>query len=310
MPVPLFDDIRNDRRWKRNLLRVLLFIGVFIVLDLIVSLVLLMGTERFYGLKSDANVLMIGHSHLMLAVDKVALEEQSGLKVAKYTREGVNMADRKVIAQHYYSTCKTRPETVILSIDPWLFTGEGLSQNSWKLFLPFMDNREVDEYIQTSSEKRFDYLRYKLIRSSRFNVGLLNAAGRGWLNNWDNLKFGVVDTIRYGSEEVLRNFRPIANNPELMDDFALTLNFLDGMGAMILLLNTPVWEPMVEANREGYDRSMFLIDSIAQIHSPGAEIIDLVPEFSGRTEFFFDPIHMNPAGQKAVTEVLADFLLN
>ena len=108
MPVPLFQDIRNDSRWKRNLLRVVLFLVIFIVLDLVISLFLLKGIERFYGLKSDADVLMIGHSHLMLAVDKVALEESSGLKVAKYTREGVNMADRRVMAEQYFSTCTSK----------------------------------------------------------------------------------------------------------------------------------------------------------------------------------------------------------
>ena len=30
---------------------------------------------------------------------------------------------------------------------------------------------------------------------------LLNASVRGWLNNWDNLKFGTVDTVRYGTAE-------------------------------------------------------------------------------------------------------------
>ena len=69
---------------------------------------LLKGIDRFYGLKSDADVLMIGHSHLMLAVDKVALEESSGLKVAKYTREGVNMADSRVMAEQYFNTCTAR----------------------------------------------------------------------------------------------------------------------------------------------------------------------------------------------------------
>ena len=141
MPAHLVNDIRNDRRFGRNFLRVLLFIAILFVFDLIISLALLKGIERFYGLRSDADVLMIGHSHLMLAVDKVTLEEESGLTVAKYTREGVNMADRRVMAQQYFDICSVPPETVILSIDPWLFSGEGLSLNSWKLFLPFMDDK-------------------------------------------------------------------------------------------------------------------------------------------------------------------------
>ena len=68
------------------------------------------------------------------------------------------------------------------------------------------------------------------------------------------------------------------------------------------------WEPLIDAQKAKYDRSMFLIDSLAREHCPGAEIIDLVPEFSHRTELFFDPIHMNPEGQREVTRALSESL--
>ncbi len=307
MSVHLVNDIRNDRRFGRNFLRVLLFIAILFVFDFIISLVLLKGIERFYGLRGDADVLMIGHSHLMLAVDKVTLEEESGLTVAKYTREGVNMADRRVMAEQYFDICSEPPETVILSIDPWLFSGEGLSLNSWKLFLPFMDDRGVNSYVR-SSAKKLDYYRYKILRSGRFNAQLLNASTRGWLKNWDNLKFGVVDTVRYNSEEALRGFRPITFSRELMDDFSATLDFLNRRNTRVLLLNTPVWQPLINAQKPEYERSMFIIDSLAREHCPDAEIVDLVPEFAHRTELFFDPIHMNPEGQRVVTEALAEWI--
>jgi hypothetical protein len=307
MNIPLFSDLKNDRRWLKNLLRIAGFIILFFVLDFVTSLFMLKGIERNYGLKSDSDVLMLGHSHLMLAVNKVMLEECSGLRVAKYTREGVNMADRLVMARQYFNSCRKKPATVILSIDPWLFTGEGLSRNSYLLFLPFMDDHEVDSYIR-SSAKRFDYLRYKYIRSCRFNAGLLNASVRGWLKNWDNLKFGTIDTLRYGTKEAARAFRPVGFNTGLMDDFAHTLDFLTEENVRVLLLNTPVWQPLVEAQKDEYSRAMFLIDSLAREHCPAAEIIDFVPRFSTETKLFFDPIHMNPAGQEAVTQALCEQL--
>ena len=308
MPVPLFADLKSDGRWRRNLVRVLLFAALFLVIDLVISVVLLEGVERNYGLKSDADVLMIGHSHLMLAVDKVMLEKDTGLKVAKYTREGVNMADRRVMAEQYFRTCAAKPKVVVLGIDPWLFTGEGLSQNSWLLFLPFMDDLAVREYIKSSAPDRFDYLRYKYIRTSRYNVQLFNASARGWLKNWNNLKFGTIDTVRYGSEGALRDFRPITFSKELMNDFSSALDFFRNEDVRVILFNTPVWQPLINVQKSEYDRAIFLIDSIAQRHCAAAEIIDLVPEFSGRSELFFDPIHMNPEGQRAVTEALAKCL--
>ena len=308
MQIPLFSDIKNDPGLRRNILRLIAFLLLFFLVDFITSLFLLKGIERFYGIKSDADILMLGHSHLMLAVDKELLEEISGLEAAKYTREGVNMADRRVMAEHYFSTCASKPATVILSIDPWLFSGEGLSLNSHTLFYPFMDTPAMGEYIRRSVTSPFEYDRVKLVRSSRYNALLLNASLRGWLNNWDNLKFGVVDTSRYINKEALKNFRPITFNRELMDDFSSTLDFLAGNDAHVILLNTPVWQPVVMAQQTRYDRTMHIIDSLAHIHCQSAVIIDLVPGFSGRTELFFDPIHMNPEGQKVVTEYLGKIL--
>lgn len=308
MQIPLFSDLKKDTGLRRNILRIIVFMMVFFLIDLIVSLFLLKGIERFYGLKSDADILMLGHSHLMLAVDKKLLEEYSGLEAAKYTREGVNMADRRVMAEHYFSTCSSKPATVILSIDPWLFTGEGLSLNSHTLFYPFMDTPATGDYIRRSVTSPFEYYRVKLLRSSRYNALLLNASLRGWLKKWDNFKFGVVDTSRYSTEEALKNFRPITFNSKLMDDFSSTLEFLAEKEAHVILLNTPVWQPVVRAQQAGYDQTMHIIDSLAHIHCPEAVIIDLVPEFSGRTELFFDPIHMNPEGQREVTEYVGKIL--
>lgn len=86
------------------------------------------------------------------------------------------------------------------------------------------------------------------------------------------------------------------------------LDFLDEKNTRVLLLNTPVWQPLINAQKPEYERSMFLIDSIARIHCHGAEIIDLVPEFAARTNLFFDPIHMNPEGQAEVTRRVAAIL--
>ena len=58
--VPLFSDLKNDARWRLNLLRVVGFLLIFIVFDFVLSVFLLKGIDRFYGLKSDAGVLMLG----------------------------------------------------------------------------------------------------------------------------------------------------------------------------------------------------------------------------------------------------------
>ncbi len=301
MKSPLISDLRGDTRLVRNLVRIVAFLLLFILLDNIVSRAILKGINRNYGLKEDTEILMIGHSHLMLAIDKVFLEDKTGLSVAKYTREGVNIADRRVMLEHYFNTCPVKPEIVIIGIDPWLFTGEGLSTNSYLLFLPFMDDPEVRKYIKGSAIDYFDYLLPALVRNTRFNATLLNASIRGYLGNWSNLKNGIIDSVRIRKEISGGSFRKITFDKELTHEFSTLLDNLAGENVKVLLLNTPVWKPLVAAQSEEYTKSMQIIDSLAQNHCPSAVLIDLVPRFSHKSSYFFDPIHLNPEGQRIVT---------
>jgi hypothetical protein len=301
MQIPLFKDLHNDTSLKKNLLRIGLFLVLVIVIDYLVSVLLLKGIEMNYGLNSDADILLNGHSHLMLALDKQLLEKQSGLKVAKYTREGVNISDRFVMIKHYFTTCTKKPAIVVLGIDPWLFSADGLSKNSYLLFLPFMDKSEVREFIKKSVTKKFDYLMPKWIRSSRYNSTLLNASIRGYLKNWDNFKLGVIDTVRLKNEIDNGRYRTIAFNHQLMDDFSNTLHFLNEKNVKVILLNTPVYKPIISVQIDQYMRSLQTIDSITKVACPKARIVDLAPNFSDKRSLFFDQIHLNPEGQKVIT---------
>jgi len=175
----LVDDIRSESRFGRNLARIVSFVLLLFSLDFGLSVILEKGLDRFYGLGAGADVLMVGHSHLMLAIDKRFFEERTGMRVAKYTREGVNVADRHVMLEQYFGKDQEQGRIVVYSIDPWLFTGKGLSANSYKLFYPFMDNPEVDAYVRMHATDTFDYLSHKYFRSYRFNSSLLNASVRG-----------------------------------------------------------------------------------------------------------------------------------
>jgi hypothetical protein len=308
MPIPLITDLANDRSIKKNLFRILLFVGFVIILDYVVSVLLLKGIENNYGLKTDSDILLIGHSHLMLAIDKKRLEKSTRLKVSKYTREGVNVSDRKIMIDHYFETCTGKPKFVVLGIDPWLFTGEGLSSNSYLLFLPFMDTPEVNKYIKETASGKFDYLKANWVRTSRFNSTLLNASIRGYLKNWDNLKIGTVDTIMLNKEITDGNFRHITLSHDLIKDFSASLGFLNKEHVNVILLNTPVYRPLLAAQVSDYKHVMFLIDSIKKVECPEAILVDLVPHFSSQSSYFFDPIHMNPLGQKKVTEYFSEVL--
>jgi hypothetical protein len=294
----------------KNVFKIFLFFLIVFLLDFAISNVLLRGIKKNYGLETGSEILLMGHSHLMLACDKVLLEKETGLKVSKYTREGVNVADRKIMLEHYFQVCKKAPEIVLLSIDPWLFTSEGLSNNSYALFLPFMDSPEIDKYIKHSVDSYFDYIRPKVIRCNRYNTTLLNASVRGYLGNWNNLKTGLIDTIRIRNEISSGAFRKIRIDNEFVTEFISTLVFLKNKNVKVFLVNSPVWKPVIECQIDDYNRVHNLIHSLTSKYLPEATFIDLLPEFSDKSELFFDSIHLNPSGQKLATDNISKYIQN
>lgn len=300
----LFNDIRDDTGFARKIRRIFLFIMLLMALDFGVSVILEKGIDRFYGIDSDAEVLMIGHSHLMLAVDKILLEERLGARVAKYTREGVNVADRYTMLEHYFSGASNHCKLVVYGIDPWLFTGEGLSANSYKLFYPFMDNADVDAYVRLHAANAFDYYSHKWFRSSRFNVTLINASLRGYLGNWSNLKFGQLDTLQLQKELSKGEYRRIGFEKENIAVFRKTLALLGQSGRTVILLNTPVSGLLTKAVSKDYNKALSMILEMAKPY-PNIHVVDFSPDFGDDSRLFFDPIHMNPEGQKKITQAFS-----
>jgi hypothetical protein len=307
MQVPLISDIRNDKSFKTNLLRIVLFLVLVIILDYLLSILLLKVIERNYGLKSDADILLIGHSQLMLAIDKGKLEQSTGRKVAKYTREGVNIADRQVMLRQYFAVCKKKPAVVVLGVDPWLFTGKGLSKNSYTLFYPFMDTPVVDKYISASVPDRFDYYSHKYFRSSRFDALLIYTSLRDNMSNWANLKYGVIDTIKLNNEIAANTYRKINFEQENITIFMDMLTFLAEQKVKVILLNMPVYKPLTAAQSEANQKTLQIIATQATKYS-NTTFIDLSSEFTDHRVYFFDPIHMNPEGQKAMTKAFIRLL--
>jgi len=300
----LLEDIRNDAGMGKSLIRISIFIALLMTLDYAVSVYLEKGIKRFYGLDVNAEALFVGHSHLMLAVDKGSFEDRTGMQMAKYTREGVNVADRYIMLKHYFDGRPGKSRLIVYGIDPWLFSGKGLSANSYQLFYPFMDNPEVDSYVRLHAENIFDYLGHKYFRSSRFNSLLINAALRGYLGNWSNFKIGKLDTAKLEQEIASGEYRRISFDQENIDVFNKTLPFLSSHAQTVILLNTPISGIMAKAVRSDDDKAIAMIRSMASRYQ-NIHVVDLAPEFETQSELFYDPIHMNPEGQKRITDVVS-----
>lgn len=287
---------------KRKILYIVIIaVLAFFIADNLINYVMMKGVNNFYGLNQKADILLIGHSHLMLATDKEQIERETGLKVSKYTREGVNVSDKKVMIEHFLSTpAADSLRYVLYGVDLATFTGEGLSKNSYKLFYPFLDNEFVDNYVRQQSST-VDYWLHKLVKTTRFNDdGLKNGTVRGWLNNWDNYKNNVIDVESY--RKVLENGdeRRIKMNPNIMHQFTESIEILTSKGIRVILVNTPTLDLLNDFEPQKYNKIMEWFKGFAAGHQL-VDFWDFNPQYASNHSLFSDRLHLNIYGQKVIT---------
>ena len=288
----------------KRLIQILTFLCLLWLADWGCFVLLNRGLDRYFGLDKSADVVMVGHSHLMLALDKEKLEQELGMTVAKYCREGVNVSDRRQMLSYLLSLPASKDtRLVIYGVDPFMFTGKGLSANSYKLFYPYMDAPIMDDYIKAQSEGLSDYWIHKLVRSSRYSDALINSAIRGWMNNWANYKRGTVTPAQINAATQ----REIAFESDLVEDFSTSIQQLTNAGIRVILLDTPV----VDAIRRENPATCARVSDFLRQMDESEELVeywDMNPEFSSRYELFYDAIHLNDVGQREVTKVFVDIL--
>ena len=284
-------------------------ITLFIILDYSIDRFMLHGVNKFYGLNQDSEILIIGHSHIMLATDKDRLEKELSVKVSKYTREGVNVSDRKIMIEQFLNTNNCDSLKIVLyGVDLCTFTGEGLSENSYKLFYPFMNDHNTSEYVYNSTDA-LDYWLHKLLRTHRYNDdGIKNGALRGWLNNWSNMKYGKVDIEKYKKRLVAGNERHIQMNSELIKDFKESIDMLTSRGIKVILINTPTLDLLNDFEPEKFIQMTNWFESFAMENNL-IEYWDFNPMYSSDYNLFYDRLHLNVDGQEVITEELIKRLI-
>jgi len=288
-------------KFKTFILYVSFFLAVFFSMDFGLSKVLEKGISIFYGLNSPSQILLIGHSELMLATDKVKMERELGYKVAKYTREGVDVHDRLVMIKHYFSLPNSDSvKLVIYGVDQFLFTSGGLSSNSYKLFYPFMDNKIISEYIRANAST-FDYWSHKIIRTSRYTDAFVNHAIRGYLRNWDNFKIGTVNIEAIETDPTAG--RRIRFDEDYIEAFEETLDFLQQKDVKVMLISTPAVDLLNNIEPQNYAEILSMFENYATQYD-NVVFFDLNPEFSSDYSLFYDFIHLNRDGQKVVSEAI------
>lgn len=276
-----------------------MFILLFFLADNLFHVFLESGLHKYYGLKEPSKIALVGHSHLMLAVNKSELEIKLGQKISKYTSEGVNVSDRKLMIEYLL---KLNPKTKVLiyGVDAWMFTGEGLSKNSYKLFLPFMDDPIVQNEIMASAPKQ-EYWQKRFIKTSRYSETSINSALRGQLSNWSNYKMGSVDTIQLKKNIKNGSFRKINSDSENKKIFEETMAYLVQRKVKVILVYVPTISYYNHAEPRKFKIELEYFKRIADAHKD-IEYFEYLKNWESNFKFFFDPIHLNPEGQAAFTQ--------
>ncbi|QWX84358.1 hypothetical protein H0I23_01525 [Cellulophaga sp. HaHaR_3_176] len=285
--------------------KLILFIFVFFILDFGISKFLLIGLNKYYGLGDNSEIAFVGHSHLMLGVDKQMIEQELDVTISKYTREGVNVEDRQVMVKQLLAENKNL-KTVIYGVDAWTFSSEGLSSNSYKLFYPFMNDPVINDFVYESTNKS-DYWTKKIIKTTRYNELLLSGALRGYLGKWDNLKFGKVDTLSLKEKIKSGDFREIKNTSSNIKFFNETLELLSENNIKVILMYVPTIDILRDNQEVKYKETIALFDAISK-KSHNINFVNFQEPWSHNYDLFYDPIHMNPEGQKVVTKELIKYL--
>ena len=156
-------DIRNF------LLKAIVFVFLVICIDQMISVVCRKGLDNYYNLAQPAKILCVGHSQTVLGIDKVRIEKEMGLPVAKFALEGANTADRFALIRYYFARQPNSVKAVVYDVSAHTFTSAGLSSNSYRLLFPFLENAEVREFVHQNCHSWSEYWLRVLFCTPRYN---------------------------------------------------------------------------------------------------------------------------------------------
>jgi len=284
----------------RYTLRFSIFFLILFFLDFCISYFLFNGLKKYYGLNIPSKILLIGHSHTMLGLDKKMMEDSLHYKVAKYALEGANVVDRLTMIKHFLHQNGDSVKLIIYDIDAFFITGKGLSINSYKRFYPFMDDPYINEYLKVESKSDFEYLFKKWIRTSRFSDLNVYGSLRGYLGFYSNIKYGAIDTAAYKKKIENNEFVKISFDKDLQSKFEDILNLTFNKKIKLVLIYIPTIGMLNRAEPEKFKQAMNLIQ-VYETKYPNVYFLDYNKDLQNNYDLFDDPVHLNFKGNKIVT---------
>lgn len=284
--------------------RLLVFILLFFLIDFGISHLLLQGLNKYFGLQSDAPILLNGSSMTLAGFDKQSIEKSTHKKVAFYSRNGVSLSDRKAMLAHYFNNTTKKTSITVLEVNPLLFSKRFTASNVYMLFLPFMDDVSMQDLVKTNTDTK-EYLVRKFIRTSRFNTDLIALSIKGYLGVYENKKTQVLDKTALDGLKRQENSVPVDLNAEKVALFKETLKLVEKHSSQVILVNMPIYETKMKTFKKS-EYAIFL-NSIKAFTKGKNNIVFLdlnQSEMTKNPNLFSDPLHLNWSGQHEATTLL------
>ncbi len=286
-------------------LSIIVILVLFFIGDLTIFHVLKSGLDRYYGLNKPAKILCVGHSHTVLGIDAERMEKELGTPVAKYALAGANTLDRFWMVRQFIGR-QPSVEKVIYDVDPRLFDTAGLSSASYTLFLPYIDDPAMSEYLRQEATWQ-EYFTSKLIRTARFRDQTLNISLRGLLGKVENKKSTRMRVENLAGFIEREQDRKIRINSEARTCFLTTIDFLTHHGIDVFLTFIPVADVLNRIDPETQETVLQIFIDMAR-ENDNVVFLDYNQDYQHRHELFYDLRHLNKTGNALVTDRLINDL--
>jgi hypothetical protein len=290
--------------------KAILFCLLFFLIDYGVSSVLLTGLNRYFGLDSNADILLNGSSMTLAGFDKIKIENATKKNVAFYSRNGVSLEDRSTMLKHFFNKSSKKTSIVVLEVNPLLFSKKFTAANVYRLFLPFMDDSAIDEFVKSKTTLK-DYWVRKIIRTSRYDIDLFSLALKGYMGAYENKKTQVLDVNALDGLREKANSLPVEFNPERVALFKETIELVKRSSDHIVLVNMPIFDTKMKTFKaDEYQAFLSFFIDYAKNHRD-FYFLDLNrQQIISNPNLFSDPLHVNVEGQTKVSEALVQFLFS
>lgn len=294
--------------YKTFLKRTFLLVILFFLLDLIISVILINGLNKYCGINQRPDILINGSSMSMSAFDKTGIESITKLKIANYSHEGVSIDARLAMIDYFFRENPSSLKTVIYEVNPLIFSSVQTADNVYTIFYPYLDDRFMDRFVKDRASKR-EYLTNKIVRTKRFDSRVIPDVLRGYISSYKNIRTTTLDTIAILQLVDEWDMTEVSMERSKIDVFEDTMEAISSHKCEIILVMMPMYHYKFRTfNKDGYNRLCKYFEEYGLCHQH-IRFLDLNQDsIINNSSYFSDPLHINVYGQKVISQIMGTYL--